>query len=207
MSLSLPQEKLVKIVTQCQDLLNREFVTLRELTSLIGRLTSSAIAVLPAPLQYRTIQRQQIWELNSGKDFESLISLNKEVRQEINWWIQKLESQQRKVSDTQLSTDSDFLGCLNARLGCLLPGSKDRGSLECLREEQSHKLSGAKSSKTCDFDIYQGFSIDESHSSTDGQYGCISVPKKDGGHKKSESDNSKQGNLGDPYAQWDHNYC
>ena len=52
-SFSLPQEKVEKIISQCQSIVSTNQVSLRELTSLIGRLTSSVIAVLPVPLQYR----------------------------------------------------------------------------------------------------------------------------------------------------------
>ena len=45
-----PQEKKDQIVKQCQDLLRKSSVTIRELAQLIGRLASTAIAVLPAPL-------------------------------------------------------------------------------------------------------------------------------------------------------------
>jgi len=52
----------------------------------------SASAVLPAPLQYRAMQRQQISELaHQSKEFKSIVSLSPEVREELNWWIQNLD--------------------------------------------------------------------------------------------------------------------
>jgi len=49
----------------------------------------SASAVLPAPMQYRAMQRQQISELaHQSKEFKSIVSLSPEVREELNWWIQ-----------------------------------------------------------------------------------------------------------------------
>ena len=50
MDISLPEEKIVKIQNQCQTLLSQKTVSVRELTQLIGRLSSTVIAVLPAPL-------------------------------------------------------------------------------------------------------------------------------------------------------------
>ena len=87
---SLPKEKMENIVSQCQDLLKAKTVTVRELTQLVGRLSSAAIAVLPAPLQYRAMQRQQILELSHQQDYDTPIILSKEVREELNWWIQNL---------------------------------------------------------------------------------------------------------------------
>ena len=58
MSVSLPQEKKNKIISQCQSILKEKSVFIRELTQVLGRLSSTATAVLAAPLQYRAIQRQ-----------------------------------------------------------------------------------------------------------------------------------------------------
>ena len=57
MSVSLPQEKKDKIVSQCQGILKEKSFSIVELTQVLGRLSSTAIAVLAAPLQYREIQR------------------------------------------------------------------------------------------------------------------------------------------------------
>ena len=49
MTLTLPKEKLLKVQNRCQEILENEKVTVRELSKLIRRLSSTAIAVLPAP--------------------------------------------------------------------------------------------------------------------------------------------------------------
>ena len=56
----LSQDEKNQILKQGQDHLSKLSVLIREFTQLIGRLGSTAILVLPAPLQYRVIQRQQI---------------------------------------------------------------------------------------------------------------------------------------------------
>ena len=56
MTLTLPQEKKEKIVKQCQDLLGKSSTSISELNQLVGCLASTAIAVLPAPLQNRAMQ-------------------------------------------------------------------------------------------------------------------------------------------------------
>ena len=63
---------------------------LKAVNSLIGRLSSTAIAILPAPLQYRALQRQQILELAEKQNFHARIVLSEEVRAEIQWWIENL---------------------------------------------------------------------------------------------------------------------
>ena len=73
------------IVKQCQDLLRKSSVSIRELTQLTGRLASTTIAVLPAPLQYRAMQRQQILELSVAGNYSSEIKLSDEVKTELQW--------------------------------------------------------------------------------------------------------------------------
>jgi len=91
MILSFPLDEKETIVSQCQGMLSREVINIRELTQLLGRLTASAMAILPAPLQYQAMQRQQIWELSrQDKGFESKIKLSSETVEEIRWWIQNL---------------------------------------------------------------------------------------------------------------------
>ena len=90
MKLSLQQEKVEGIILQCQMMLSAKKVSIRDLMKLIGRLSSSAIAVLPAPLQYRAIQRQQIQELASSQNYDSLVTLTEEVKEELDWWCQNL---------------------------------------------------------------------------------------------------------------------
>ena len=115
MTLSLPKEKVTKIRSQCQELLQKPVLKLRELASLIGRLSSSAIAILPAPLQYRSLQRQQILGLNSGHNFESYVNLNQDMKKELLWWIQNLDLSNGKTiipaaPQMTISTDASRQG-------------------------------------------------------------------------------------------------
>ena len=55
MSISLPQEKKYKIISKSQGILKEKSVSIRELTQVLGGLSSTAIAVLATPFQYRAI--------------------------------------------------------------------------------------------------------------------------------------------------------
>lgn len=48
--MNLPKEELLKV--QNQEILEKETVTIRKISKLIGRLASTAIAVVPAPFHY-----------------------------------------------------------------------------------------------------------------------------------------------------------
>ena len=67
MRVSLPQEKKYKIISQCQNILKEKSVYVREMGQMLCRLSSTAIVVLVALLQYQTIQRQKIAELVNTK--------------------------------------------------------------------------------------------------------------------------------------------
>ena len=80
------------------------------MTQLIGRLTSTAVAVLPAPLQYLATQRQQILELSVAGNYSSEIKLSNEVKTELQWWVQNhdLNNERSVISyPPQLLVDSD----------------------------------------------------------------------------------------------------
>ena len=61
MTRTLPQEKVNATIDQCQLFLLRDQVTVWEIPQLIGKLSYSGVAVLPAPLHCRSLQRQRIF--------------------------------------------------------------------------------------------------------------------------------------------------
>ena len=91
MSASLPQEIKDKIISHCQGILKEKSVSVRELTQVLGRLSSTAIAMLAAPLQYQAIQKQQIAEVAVTNNFDSMIVFTEEARKELHWWVENLQ--------------------------------------------------------------------------------------------------------------------
>ena len=65
MTLSLQTEKVRKMQKQCREILSQQLVLVRTLNKLICRLASSALAILPASLQYRKLQHQKIQVIHS----------------------------------------------------------------------------------------------------------------------------------------------
>ena len=75
----------------CQEVLNQSWVKLTQMTQLIGCLSSTAIAIFLAPLQYwPLLQRQQIPELAEKQSFNERVVLPEEVREEIQWQIENM---------------------------------------------------------------------------------------------------------------------
>lgn len=57
MSLYVPQDKVSKVRKECCHLYNKEQVSARDLSHVIGLLSSLIWAVLPAPFHYRALQK------------------------------------------------------------------------------------------------------------------------------------------------------
>ena len=56
MELSLPRDKLEKIILACKKQGSKSKATVRQVASVMGKLVAAARAVLPAPLHYRNLQ-------------------------------------------------------------------------------------------------------------------------------------------------------
>ena len=78
------------ITNLCKKLISEENTTLRELTSLIEKLSSTYQAVLPAPLHCRSLQMYQITKLRASLCYEDKISLNAASLEELKWWCNNL---------------------------------------------------------------------------------------------------------------------
>ena len=91
LELSLNKTKIQKVVPECQNLLNNRQTSILELTRLIGLLTSTIQAVLPARLSCRFLQIQQISSLSESLFYLDKTVLNENSKIELKWWVQNLE--------------------------------------------------------------------------------------------------------------------
>ena len=96
MRVELPKEKVEKIKKKGQDLSLDQDLSLRDLARLTGRISSTAMAVLPASQQYRDLQQQQITGLSMRGSYEDTIVLHKEAKMELDWWVQNLDLNNRQ---------------------------------------------------------------------------------------------------------------
>ena len=76
MTLSLPTEKILKIQQQCKEILSLKLTSIRALSKLSGRLASKATAILPATLQYKALQHNQIQGMLSKNSLEDKLTLS-----------------------------------------------------------------------------------------------------------------------------------
>ena len=92
MTLSLPPEKVTKIQAKCCQVLQQRFVRVRQLSHLIGMLTATILALLPAPLHYIHLQMQKSKALlASHYNYNTQVVLDLECKSEPKWWFRHLQ--------------------------------------------------------------------------------------------------------------------
>ena len=207
MTISLPLQKKEQIILQCKDILNQSDVSLRQLTQLIGRLSSTAIAILPAPLQYRALQRQQILELAEKQNFHARIVLSEEVRAEIQWWIENLMLSKGKAIISQppqlvITSDASMQGWGAACQG------QTTGGPWTLEEQKNHiNILELKAAQLAILTFtYMHPQVHSIHLQTDNMV-ALSYIVKMGGDPQQSFVRHQQGDLGLFIIQRDHNYC
>ena len=109
-TLALTKEKMEKLILKCQNLLSHPQTTVLELTKLIGLMSSTVKAVLPARLRLRYLQQQQIQSINQACSYQAEIVLNSLSKQELLWWVENLRlnngrSLRQKESNLVIQTD------------------------------------------------------------------------------------------------------
>ena len=92
MLISLPPDKVDRIVDKCLKLIKDRVVKVRNLAEIVGLLTSSMRAILPAPLHYRRLQMAQAKALFRGQSYETRLTLPPETLSELWWWIENIRN-------------------------------------------------------------------------------------------------------------------
>lgn len=87
MTLKIPEDKVINILNTITALLKRQSVSIRDLAQIIGKLQSCKLAVLPAPLHYRALQRQKINSLARLIDYNANIILDQDSCSDLRWWL------------------------------------------------------------------------------------------------------------------------
>ena len=131
--LKLPKEKIERIKKEATSLLDQEAVSARILARVVGRMTAAVMAVYPAPLHYRALQRLKHKALHAA-GYDGTIRVSPEARQDLNWWVDNLSDWNgREVAqrspEISIETDASLLGwgafCQGESSGgCWSPGEK-----------------------------------------------------------------------------------
>ena len=164
MCLFLPQEKELKIPSQCQDIHARR----QRLTKLLGLLASTIQVVLAVPMMnFQYPPQQEIKALRA-------VFLNRNFKEELQRWIQWALPN----SASKFFYNKD--GCTQERLGSSLSWNCNRRGIEFAGKTTSYKCIGNEGSKTSVANISQAVS-DESCSFPDRQDNSLVLSCEDRG--------------------------
>ena len=87
---SLTEEKVKGILQECKIIFLMKEITALQLTQLIGLLSSTIQAFLPAQIQFCYLQLQQVSALKGGMSCKEKIVLNDQALGELHWWIENI---------------------------------------------------------------------------------------------------------------------
>ena len=91
MTFSIPQAKIEKLTKISLEMLEKGEPSVRELSSIIGKLRATAPAFTHAPLQVRYLQLALIEAQHQGKTYAKTVKLNEKARLELQWWPENME--------------------------------------------------------------------------------------------------------------------
>lgn len=129
MTVTLPLERKQKVVLACSELKRKKRVTIRELAQVIGQLVATFPAVQWGPLFYRSLDRLKSTSLKfSAGNFESLTSLTDKTTEELDWWIENLDSSffpiEKTNPEVEIQTDAASSGGWGAVCGQIKTGGR-----------------------------------------------------------------------------------
>ena len=126
----LPQ-KLCKLQHAIRCALNRSEITARQLACIVGQCVSRTKAIVPAELRLRSAYRV----LATRENWESLLALTAQVRQDLKWWLGALRNWngaplRNRAIDIQIETDASGKGWAGVMLDKEAAGNWGR-SVSC----------------------------------------------------------------------------
>lgn len=115
MTVTLPARRVKKIVESCSSLASRNKAKIREVARVVGMLVAAIPAVELGKLHYRILEKAKIVALKVGKgNFDKFMTISKEMKMELSWWISEVGTQVRKIIRTapsvEVFTDASDLG-------------------------------------------------------------------------------------------------
>ncbi|XP_070570048.1 uncharacterized protein [Ptychodera flava] len=156
MRMFLPESKILQIINQCANLAHKTLVSVRELAQIIGRMTASVAAIIPAPLQCRYLQMTRTRSLIHNKSYETLVTLSPECKTELQWWCHHLRDFNGKAiicpcPDLMITSDAS-----KKRVGGTLPGNSDRRSVDSRGSHDAYQCTGTSSCLPRSENLYKG---------------------------------------------------
>ena len=124
--LFLPPSKLTQVLECCRERNIRVRYSVREIAKIVGILSATRPAILPALLYYCNLQSLAVKSLRFSTWFNTLVTLDTKPRQDLEWWIHHSakwngKSVRPAVVGVTLETDASKFGwgttCKGSRTG------------------------------------------------------------------------------------------
>ena len=140
----LPETKTTSIRKACQQLVNKQRPTIREVSRVLGLLEFCRPAVWSAPLHYRQLQELQISSLKRWSDYDQQILLTRPAKADLLWWINNLHLLKGSrilppTADITITSDASKMGW-GASMGTLTTG----GNWSQVEAQESSIFSNSK---------------------------------------------------------------
>ena len=181
LTLALPGGKMQKLIQSCKQLLQNRVSSVREIAKVVGKLTSSMQAILPAPLHYRHLQMLQIKSQGGREVIRDKSNPGSELQGRSSVVDRPYHQLERSLHNYSCSRPGYNYGCFFERLGSSLSGHSYKGSLDATRVLPSHQCPGVDGSLVCSESIHSKQSK-PSCTPEDGQQDCNRLHSENGGH-------------------------
>ena len=98
LTMSLTEKKITSLTKLCTQALQKQIMSLRDLSRLVGKLISTSAAITPCMLQVRHLQQLQISYQKQRGCYETQVTLDEKTTLELTWWVQAKQNKNIKIS-------------------------------------------------------------------------------------------------------------
>ena len=115
MTLHLPADKLMKIISACKTLLAKHQPSVRDVAKVTGLLVSALPAVNYLEMHYRSLELCKIQTLSGSLEYDTTLSLSSQARSDLEWVIENITQcngrlfQVPKI-DIYIQSDASLIG-------------------------------------------------------------------------------------------------
>jgi Reverse transcriptase (RNA-dependent DNA polymerase) len=115
MTLSVPKDKVRDLRREATKIMNKGTLTIRALSSFIGKALAMTAAILPARLKTRNLVWLKNQALRTYSSWTASISLTMQVKEDLEWWIESLaqwngQTWIQQPPQEEIYTDASDLG-------------------------------------------------------------------------------------------------